>query len=211
MQTAIRNHRKRAAILMLAMGTVLGASHTALAADWQIDPAQTHLHFKTSGLVQTDGDFSRFASEIKGDVFDPSHLQLIFTVQADSAHTGSSMVDGMLKGSSFFNVAKYPDVTFKTTQITQVDPAHSVVRGELTMVGLTKPLELKVNLTAPLVDPTTHTVTIKTSTSFLINRKQWGMDSYGSLVNKNIEVQVDSAMVSNNVDPAVIAKLTAKP
>ncbi|WP_162818228.1 YceI family protein [Aquirhabdus parva] len=213
MQTTIRDQRKYSFIRMLVTGVCLtfSAVQTALAADWQIDPSQTHFHFKTRGLIQTEGSFSRFSGAIKGDVFDPAHLELTFTIQADSASTGSSMTDGMLKGSSFFNVEKYPEMTFKTTQITQVDPAHSKVRGELTMVGITKPIEFKVNLSTPLVDPITHTVTIKTSTSFLLDRNQWGMSSYGSFVNKNIEVQVDSAMVSNNVDPEVIAKLTEKP
>ncbi|WP_162818230.1 YceI family protein [Aquirhabdus parva] len=198
---------------MLAASVFLAFSvaQAALAADWQIDPSQTHFHFKTRGLIQTEGSFSRFSGAIKGDVFDPAHLELTFMIQADSASTGSSMTDGMLKGSSFFNVEKYPEMTFKTTQITQVDPAHSMVQGELTMVGITKPLAFKVNLSTPWVDPNTHTMTIKISTSFLLNRNQWGMSSYGSFVNKNIEVQVDSAMVSSNVDPTVIAKLTVKP
>jgi polyisoprenoid-binding protein YceI len=189
----------------------IGLSSTSLtyATNWQFDLSKTSVTFITppTGLTQVSGQFNKFDGQILGDVFDQQHLRVNFTVQTDSVSTGLGMRDNTLKGSSLFNTAKYPTAVFKSTGVTQIDPAHIVMQGDLTMLGVTKPLKVKITLERPEVDPVTKVVSIGTTADSTISRSEWGMTSYSSFVGNDIAVHMVGVMTSNNVNPADLAKV----
>ncbi len=192
-------------ITAIALAPTLG-----VAADWQIDTNKTLIRFTTTGIMKVEGGFDHLAGQIKGDAFDPIHMETTISVQANSISTGSGMRDDILKGSAFFNVEKYPIITFKSTRVTQVDPSHALVRGDLTMIGITKPIEFTMVLQKPKFDATSKIVIINTTADMTVNRRDWGMDSYSAMVDKNISVHVESALISSNVSPAMLSKITAQ-
>lgn len=196
--------------LVLFTGFIgLSSTNLTYAADWQFDLVKTNVTFITppSGLTQITGNFNKFDGQITGDVFDQQHLQINFTVQTDSVSTGLGMRDSTLKGSSLFNTDKYPTATFKSTSVTQIDPAHVIMQGDLTMLGVTKPIKVKVALEKPKVDPVTKAVSISATADSTISRSEWGMTSYSSFVGNDIAVHMNGVMVSNNVTPADLAKV----
>lgn len=199
--------QKQAFILTGLIG--LSATHVAFAADWQFDLSKTSVNFVTppSGLTQVSGGFSKFDGQITGDIFDQKHVQISFTVQANSVSTGLGWRDSTLKGDSLFNVDKYPTITFKTTNVTQIDPAHVIMQGDLTMLGVTKPLKVKVTLEKPKMDPVTKVVSISATADSVVSRSDWGMTGYSSFVGNDIAVHMIGVMVSNNVTPADLEKV----
>lgn len=192
------------------MAVMIGASsNLALAADWQFDLNKTQINFVTppSGMMQVTGSFNKFDGQIKGDVFDPKNLQIIFVVDSNSVSTGSKLNDGVIKGSSLFDAEKYPTVNFKSTSVTQIDPAHVVVQGDLTILGVAKSVKTKVTLDKPKFDASTKIVSINTSADLVIRRSDWGMTGYSSFVGNDIAVRTTGVMISNNVKPEDLAKM----
>ncbi|WP_410211185.1 YceI family protein [Aquirhabdus sp.] len=199
--------------LILKMGFIASfvlSPALAFSADWQIDASKTLIRFTTAGIMKVDGGFDHLEGQIKGDAFDPAHMETTISVQANSISTGSGMRDDILKGNSFFNVEKYPVITFKSTQVTLIDPAHALVHGDLTMIGVTKPIEFAMTLEKPKFDAASKIVTINTKANLTVNRNDWGMDSYSAMVDKNISVHVESALVSSNVSPTTLSRIAAQ-
>ncbi len=200
----------RKSAFVLCVG-VLGfcSTHLTYAANWQFDLAKTSVTFITppSGLTQITGSFNKFDGQITGDVFDQQHLQISFTLQTGSVSTGLGMRDSTLKGSSLFNTDKFPTATFKSTGVTQIDPAHVVMQGDLTMLGVTKPVKVKVTLEKPKVDPVSKVVSISATADSTISRSEWGMTSYSSFVGNDIAVHMVGVMTSSNVNPDDLAKV----
>ncbi|WP_162818120.1 YceI family protein [Aquirhabdus parva] len=201
---------KRLTLKMSFIALFMLSPVLAFAADWQIDTSKTLIRFATAGIMKVDGGFDRLDGQIKGDAFDPTHMETTISVQANSISTGSGMRDDILKGSSFFNVEKYPVIRFKSTLVTLIDPAHALVRGDLTMIGVTKSIEFTMALEKPKFDATSKIVTINTKANLTVNRNDWGMDSYSAMVDKNISVHVESALVSSNVSPVTLSKIAAQ-
>lgn len=195
----------------LAVMTVLigVSSHFALAADWQFDLNKSQINFTTppSGLTQVNGRFSKFDGQIKGDVFDQKNIQITFVVQSNSVSTGLAMRDGVLKSSSLFDVENYPTVTFKSTSVVQIDPMHVILQGDLTMLGVTKPVKTTVTLDKPKFDETTKVVSINATADTVIRRSEWGMTGYSSFVGNDIAVHTAGVMISNNVKPEDLARV----
>jgi|GEM_PF-567817 len=192
------------------MALMIGASsNLAFAADWQFDLNKTQIHFSTppTGMTQVNGRFNKFDGQIKGDVFDQKNIQINFVAESNSVSTGSRIHDGVLKGSSLFNVEKYPTLNFKSTSVTQIDPAHVIVQGDLTMIGVTKPIKTNVTLEKPQFDPTTKVVSINASADLVIRRSEWGMTGYSSFVGNEIAVHTTGVLISNNVKPEDLAKV----
>ncbi len=188
---------------------VFASSNLAFAADWQFDLNKTQINFVTppSGMMQVTGRFNKFDGQIKGDVFDQKNLQITFVVDLNSVSTGSKLNDGVIKGSSLFDAEKYPTVNFKSTSVTQIDPAHVIVQGDLTILGVTKPVKTKVTLDMPKFDEATKVVSINTTADLVIRRSDWGMTGYSSFVGNDIAVHTTGVLISNNVKPEDLAKV----
>lgn len=188
---------------------ILGSSNLVFAADWQFDLNKTQVQFVTppKSITQVMGQFNKFDGQIKGDVFDQKNIQINFVVQSNSVATGSKINDSVIKGESLFNVEKYPTVNFKSTSVKQIDPAHVIIQGDLTMLGVTKPIKTTVTLEKPQFDPTTKVVSINAAADLVIRRSEWGMDGYSSFVGNDIVVHTTGVLVSNNVTPEELAKV----
>lgn len=203
----MKNKIKNAlAVMVVMIGT---SSNLALAADWQFDLNKTQINFETppGGMAQVTGQFQKFDGQIKGDVFDQKNIQINFTVESNSVATGSRINDGVIKGSSLFNVEKYPTINFKSTSVKQIDPAHVIVQGDLTMLGVTKSIKTKVTLDKPRFDPTTKVVSMNATADLVIRRSEWGMTGYSSFVGNDIAVHTTGVLISNNVTAEDLAKV----
>ena len=136
-------------------------------------------------------------NHIKGKItFDPAHLEQAsfdVTVDAMSLVTGDKDNDAQLKSSSFFNVAKFPSVHFKSTSVTQDRPGSIVfvVNGNLTIKGITKPITLDVEFNGINKDPYGND---KAGFDFkaVINRSEYQL-------NWNVPLETGGLLVSNDV------------
>jgi polyisoprenoid-binding protein YceI len=128
-----------AAVLFVSVG---GGS--LLAANYAIDGAHSSVAFgiKHSDLNFVYGLFSNisghFAVDESGDVD--------VTINADSIYTGVEGRDNHLKSPDFFNARQFPEISFKSSEISKVDDDTYELKGELTMLGMTKPVTAKCTM-----------------------------------------------------------------
>ena len=144
--TVMKNSAKALLISSaLALTTVASA---ALPSQWQLDDSHTRVGFSVNhlGFSTTMGHFNDVKGVVNYDVKAPSKTNMSFTIATDSIDTNWDARDEHLKKAEFFNVAKYPTMTFKSTSVKFINPQQAKVTGDFTMLGQTKPLTLDVTL-----------------------------------------------------------------
>jgi polyisoprenoid-binding protein YceI len=133
-------------VLVIATGlTCLGIS--AQAGDvFKIDPSHSTIAFKVRHMLGTaKGSFSKFNGTIVVDREHPEQSSVTVTIDAASIDTGIVKRDEHLRGE-LFNVAKYPEITFKSRRVKQTGASTGEIAGDLTMHGATRAITLNVQL-----------------------------------------------------------------
>jgi len=175
------------ALLALALIAATGAAQAR--SSWKIDPSQTHVRFWVDaiGWPRTTGEFKSFVGRIDIDFDKPSRSQVDFRVAAKSVDVNSASLDDYLRSEVFFNVAKFPDMRFVSTSVEKRDAQHARVTGDLTMLGVTRPISLDVEVARKLA-ATNQRVGFKATG--VINRLDFGMNSGYPLISDAIHLTV---------------------
>jgi len=166
---------KFAQSLILAASLIL-SSHALAADNYQVDPAHSFVNFRVQHL-QVSYVYGRF-NEPKGTIVlddaDPTKSTMEFSVQADKVDTGNSGRDAHLKKSDFFSASEFPEITFKSTSVKQLDDNTLEVTGDLSLHGVTKSITTQVKRigTGPGMKGETRT---GMETMFKIKRSDYGM------------------------------------
>jgi polyisoprenoid-binding protein YceI len=137
-------HRRTAiaGTLLLALSTLAHAQVTT----WKIDPAHSQAGFtiRHMGISNVYGRFGNVNGEIKLDPQDLTKASINATVDTTTVDTGVAQRDTHLKSADFFEVTKYPTMTFVSKSISHAGDGYDVV-GDLTLHGVTKPVTLHVD------------------------------------------------------------------
>jgi polyisoprenoid-binding protein YceI len=134
----------RRGILILAL-SALGASAASAEDVFVFDKNHTLVSFKIRHVVtKVEGRFRDWEGTIWIDRQNPSASKVELTIQAASIDTGTPKRDDDLRSENFFDVAKYPTITFKSAKVEPKGGDAYVVTGDLTMHGVTKPVEIGV-------------------------------------------------------------------
>ena len=130
----------------------LGMAQTT---EWKIDKSHSSVNFEVAHMVVSDvrGKFDSFDGKVLSDKADFTDANISFTIQTASVNTDNEKRDGHLQGADFFDVAKYPTIEFKGKSLTQVSGNKYVVKGDLTMHGVTKAVALDVKYNGTVKDP----------------------------------------------------------
>jgi polyisoprenoid-binding protein YceI len=125
----------------------VGISVTAQANEtFKIDPSRSTIAFGVRHMLGTaKGKFSRFKGTIVVDRDHPELSSVAVTIDAASIDTSITKRDEHLRGE-LFNVAKYPEITFKSRRVKQTGANAGEIIGDLTMRGVTRPITLSVQL-----------------------------------------------------------------
>jgi polyisoprenoid-binding protein YceI len=174
-----------AGILVLLAGGVVTAEPRV----YTIDPARSRIGFHaTSRLMDADGVFSRFAGEIR---LEDDRLETAdgrVTVEVASLDTGIPLRDRHLRSDDFFDVARHPRATFAVSAVRR-EGDRVTVTGELTIRGVSRPLEVVV--TATVADRCVRVVG-----SFTVNRRDFGITYQSRLNPVGDEVRVSFELVA---------------
>jgi polyisoprenoid-binding protein YceI len=190
-------------ILSLITLTTLIAPSLALASDWKIDSDHSAAHFKVQHMMIADvrGSFS----DVQGVAFindkDISRSTINVTINAASINTGVAKRDGHLKSADFFDVEKYPTLTFKSKQVKKATDNKLAVVGDLTLHGVTKEVVLMVSGPSDNAkDPWGNTRKGAKATT-QVNRKDFGiiwnttLDNGGLLIGEEVEITIDLELI----------------
>jgi polyisoprenoid-binding protein YceI len=188
--------------LSLAVLALAVAAH-AQSTTWAIDPAHSTAAFTVRHMMINNvrGEFSKVAGTLQLDTADLSKSSVEATIDAASVNTRVEARDNDLRSDHFFDVAKYPALTFKSTKVEQAGPGKLKITGDLTMHGVTRPVVLDVDGPSPEIKDPWGGTRIGVSASTRINRKDWGLtynkalEAGGVLVGDDIAITLDLEFV----------------
>ncbi|MBL7841346.1 MAG: YceI family protein [Cyclobacteriaceae bacterium] len=116
---------------------------------YKVDKSHSKVGFAISHMMisEVEGQFNGFDATIVSSKDDFSDATVEFTADVNTIDTNSERRDGHLKSPDFFDAAKYPALSFKSTSFTKTGDKSYKVVGDLTMHGVTKPVTLEATLT----------------------------------------------------------------
>lgn len=143
---------------------------------WNIDPSHSEIGFKVKHLVisTVSGKFNSFEGKIESEKEDFTDAKISFTADINSIHTGNEQRDGHLKSPDFFDADNHAKLTFVSTGIKHKGGSDYKVSGDLTIRGVTKPIELNAEFGGTQTDFYGNTVAGWELTGKL-NRQDYGL------------------------------------
>lgn len=192
----------RRILLATALSAVLTIPAAAATSTWQIDPAHTAAGFAVKHLMISTvrGQFKGITGTINWDDQDITKSTVDVTIDSTTVDTSEPMRDKDLKSEKFFDVAKYPTITFKSKKVEAVSAGKLKITGDLTIHGVTKEAVLDVEgPTAPVKDPWGNN-RVAASATTKVNRQDYGvkwnanMDGGGVVVGDDVNITIDLEM-----------------
>lgn len=184
------------------MSTVAKPLQTAIST-WNIDPAHTMAEFKVKHMMITNvkGQFSGVSGTLSMDEEDVTNSKIEVTIPAATINTREPDRDTHLKSADFFDVEKFPTLSFKSTSVTRRPDDELEIEGDLTIHGVTRKVRLAVEgPTAAGKDPWGNT-RIGVSAIAKINRKDYGLvwnaalETGGLLVGDDVAIAIDAEFI----------------
>ena len=149
---------------------------------WQIDSSHSGIHFAVRHLViaKVRGQFSRWTGSLSVPEGDFSRATVDITIDATSIETGVADRDTHLKSADFFDVDKFPTLTFKSKKATAAGAGKFKLVGDLTMHGVTREVTLDGEGPTPAVNagrnsPAGDRRVVGATATTTINRSDWGL------------------------------------
>ncbi len=189
--------------LSATLAAAMAFSATAATTTWQIDPAHTAASFAVKHLMISTvrGEFKGVTGTVNWDDQDITKSTVDVTIDAKTVDTSEPQRDADLKSDKFFDVAKYPTITFKSKKVEQVSVGKLKVTGDLTIHGITKEAVLDVEgPSASVKDPWGNTRAAISATT-KVNRQDYGVkwnaniDGGGVVVGDDVNITIDMEMI----------------
>ena len=187
----------RRSIIVLTLILVLITASTTLAADkYTIDPVHCHIGFSVRHLVINNirGRFTDYAGSISYDEQDITRSSVEITIKAQSVNTDVQPRDEHLRTSEFFDVAKFPDITFKSTRVEKRGSGFAAI-GIFTMHGVAKEITIPFKINGKSnFQGGTH---LGVEGTVVIDRRDFGMSWSATLDNGGLVVGNDVTIELN--------------
>jgi polyisoprenoid-binding protein YceI len=187
----------------LATPQTTTATTTRTTTTWNIDPAHSVAEFKVKHMMISNvkGQFAKVTGVLSLDESDLTDSRVEALIEAASIETRDAQRDAHLKSADFFDVEKFPTLSFKSTHISQVRDGELAVEGDLTIRGVTRKVLFSVEgPTPPVKDPWGNT-RVAVSATTKINRKDFGLtwntalETGGILVGDEVTITLDVEFV----------------
>ncbi|MEU7059823.1 YceI family protein [Streptomyces sp. NPDC046197] len=181
-----------------------GPELAALTGEYTIDPAHSTFGFVARHAMVTNvkGKFNDFTGTLHLDGTDPTKSTASIDVTMDSIDTGSADRDGHLKSSDFFKTDEFPKMTFRSTKAEALGGDDYRITGDLTILGVTKPLTIHLEFNGGAKDPFgNERVGFEGKAEIL--RSDWGLtwnaalETGGVLVSDKIKLNFDISAIKN--------------
>jgi polyisoprenoid-binding protein YceI len=170
---------------------------------WNLDPAHSSAEFKVKHMMISNvkGTFPKVTGVLTLDESDVKNSHVEATIDVSSIETRDEQRDGHLKSAEFFDVEKFPTMTFKSTGVKVTGAGEGTVEGDLTIRDVTRKVVFNVEgPTAPMKDPWGN-LRIGVSATTKINRKDFGLiwnaalETGGVLVGDDVTITLDVEFV----------------
>lgn len=175
---------------------------SALNGDWDFDPAHTRIGFSARHAMVTTvrGSFNDVSGHFYADLDDMTKSSAEIVLKTASVDTRSQQRDDHLRSPDFFDVEKWPEIRFESTQIEEVEDRAYMVSGNLTIRDITKPVTIPLELMGVETDAA-GALRAGFEGSRRINRRDFGLewnmplDSGGMLVSEKISLEFEISAI----------------
>jgi len=145
------------------------------------------------GLSLMKGSFKDFSGQLRIDPDNPQGALVEVSIRTASVDAGHSSLDGHLRSRDFFNVERFPIMTFKSTRVDVTGNETGRLRGELTLLGITHPLVLDVTLDAVSPGAKAGNDTASFTATGTLTRTAFGMDWGPSGFAEDVDIRIEVA------------------
>jgi polyisoprenoid-binding protein YceI len=169
-----------------------------MADSWNIDAAHSQITFTVRHMVfaKVRGKFGKWTGTLQLDPADLGKSQVEVTIDAGSVDTSDAQRDGHLKSPDFFDVAKFPALTFKSKSVQTRGADKARITGDLTLHGVTKEIALDAELSGRGKDPWGNE-RVGFSATAAVDRTEFGLnfnqvlETGGVLVGNKVDIDID--------------------
>ena len=171
--------------------------------EWQLDPAHSAAHFSVRHMMISNvrGEFTKLSGKAVIDHAEPTKSTIEVTIEAASVNTREPQRDDHLRSADFLDVAKFPQIIFRSRRIEALGPEHYKVTGNLTIHGVTKEVALDIEGPTPAIKDPYGNVRIGISGSAKINRKDFGLvwnalvEGGGVMVGDEVKMSIEAELI----------------
>ncbi len=162
---------------------------------YAIEPSHTRVLFSVShmGFTTWYGNFTDASGRLVLDPAHPDASHLDVTIPMASVTTTNAKLDGELKSSDWFDVAKYPTATFHSTAVHVTGRDQAEIDGDLTLHGVTRPVVLTASFNGAGVNPLDHAYTAGFEVRGEIKRSDFGVSKYVPVVGDDVKLIISAA------------------
>lgn len=182
-------HPFRAILATLAL-----AALPAMAQDtYKIDPVHSEVSFKIRHLLaKTSGRFTKFTGTIKVDTAAIGKSSVDVTIEAASINTDNEKRDAHLKTAEFFDVEKFPTITFKSTSVKEVAKGKLEVTGDFTLHGVTKRITFPITNAGTMSGMQPGSIVAGfTDGALTINRNDYGIKTFPGVLGDDVAISLN--------------------
>jgi polyisoprenoid-binding protein YceI len=177
-----------------AIAVVLGAlSVPAIAQTFAVDKPHTIVAFTVDrqGLTKMLGRFTRVDGEFTLDRNNPAASTVKLTIDTTSVFTGFEARDKHLRSPDFFNVQEFPQMTFVSTKVERAGESSAKISGNLTLLGVTKPVTLDATLNGIKPNPRTKKDLAGFSVRGTLKRSEFGMKYLLGPIGDDVSLRIE--------------------
>ncbi len=200
MKMSVRGNRALfVALAVVFMSAVFAAPSHAQTTTWTIDPAHANAQFTVRHLSisNVSGQFNKMSGTVQLDPKDITKTVVNATIDVASIDTRDSHRDDDLKSDGFFDVAKYPTMTFVSTKIEQAGPGKLKMTGNLTIHGVTKVVTFDVDGPSEAITDPWKNQRRGASATTTINRRDFGIVKYpAAAIGDDVKITLDIEFIS---------------
>jgi polyisoprenoid-binding protein YceI len=191
-------------IQILIFSVLIAAAFSVCNAEtYTIDEGYSRIGFSIRHFVinRVHGSFSKFSGTVNYDPADASNCSVRGMINSASIDTSNEKRDADLRGVNFFDIAKYPEISFESTRV-EGKQGSLQVTGKLTLHGISRDISFPVTVTGPVRD-LWGKQRIGISGKFVINRRDFGiiydrkMDNGQVVLSDEVEIELDAEAQSN--------------
>ncbi len=191
---ALLGRRVAALAVGLALGAVAPGTASRSASNWAIDPARTHIAFAVDAVAypRTHGEFHKFDGSIAVDLEHPARSRVSFHVQAQSVDVGSAAFSDYIRSEVLLDAPRFPTIDFASTAVEKLDEHHVHVTGDLTLLGVTRPLGVDVEVERRVEGSHTR---LGFTAKARIDRLEFGMNSGYPVISRDVDLVISSEAI----------------
>lgn len=190
-------------VRILAVCLTLLLPTFALASTWNIDPDHSNIGFRIKHLMiaNVKGNFNKHTGTVEINDKDVTKSKVNITIEAASINTNVQKRDEHLRSADFFDVAKYPSMTFVSKKVAKAGKGALKVTGDLTIHGVTKEVVLNVEPISPEIKDPWGNIRRGTLATTKISRKEFGltwnkaMETGGVMIGDEVYITLEIEMI----------------